>query len=82
MLPLPDRHSPLEFLDHVAAGVEGSIAVRGRGNDHHRGVTHFQGADAMFHRHAGRPASLGFLNNPGELGIGHRAEGTVLQAQD
>src|SRR4051812_25839262 len=48
VLELPDRHTLLELLDHVAARVIGRAAMRMRDDDHHARFAELEHADAMF----------------------------------
>ena len=57
-LALPDRHPPLQLLDHVAAGDERFVPVSAGDRDRDGGVADLQPADAVSQRDRHRPPGL------------------------
>src|SRR4051812_40579840 len=81
VLLLPNRYSPLQLLDDVAASHEGLISMRRAGRDGHRGIADFQPADAMLDRHPNLPAGFRLGHDAGNLGLRHWRIGRVVQPQ-
>src|SRR5690606_4886638 len=76
----PDRDPRLDLVDHIAAGVEGRVAVGGTRADPHRQAADRQLAHPVHAVHAGDGEALDRLLDDA-LALGHRQAGIGLVAQ-
>src|SRR5690606_7606896 len=80
---LPDRHAMLDFVDDVAAGAEGLVAMRGRGAHPDGGVGQCQAAQPVHAQDAlDAEALLRLLDDALALAHAERLEGLVFQPRD